>query len=280
MKNLSILLAVLSMGATPLIGEEPSSIDQSIQVTQPEKQLGSFAIAEIRKGYEKGDYDPFLKELDDSYQAVREKNQLTQLIEMRQGLSSDWEKWDDQARRLQEQKGKELIVAVEDEQSSLFRDKVLSVAHSRDNPEQEAALYHIATLRQMAPGTGVNSDENRLIDLDLEYEYKSLQISMPGKSGLDLKEKQMVLRLDKAKKMVDLSMTFQDASLKDEVSLYVQDLDQRLAQTWDMIDLNTFVQGKEKPSNRTEEKVSFILKQYQEKFSDLARQFIAEHEGK
>lgn len=281
MKNLSILLAVLSIGASPLLASEALSpnvkIEQSIQIQQ---KLGVQAIAEIRQAYESGDYDDFLKELDDSYLSARDKNQLTQLIGMREGVSDDWEKWDDQARKLQELRGRELIAAVEDESGSLFKDKVISAATHFSSSEQDDALFRMAALRQMAPNSSENSDENKLIDLDLEYEYKSLHLSTPGKPTSDLKEKQMVLRMEKAQKMSDLSKSFKDASLKKDVDFYVQDLDLRLAQNWDTIDLNALASGRVKPANAREEKVVSILNQYQEKFSDLAKQFIADREAK
>jgi len=281
MKNLSILLTVLSIGTSPLVATESSASDKKIeQLAQAQQKLGAQAIAEIRAKYENGDYNLFLKELDESYQAARDKNQLTQFIEMREGLADDWQKWDEQARKLQELKGRELIAAMETENDSIFKQKVLSAADNTATAEQDSALFRIATLRQMAPGTGANSDENKLIDLDLEYEYKALHISMPGKPVADLKEKQIVLRMEKAQKMVDLSMAFEDASLKKDVVLYVQELDHRLAQNWDTIDLNMLVNGKQKPENSAEEKVALILTQYQEKFSDLAKKFIAEQEKK
>lgn len=281
MKNLSILLAVLSVGSAPLTGLEAATpAVKNEQSVVEEQQSGAQAIRAIRQGYENGDYNLFLKELDDSYRTALGKNQLTQLIEMREGVFADWAKWDDQARKLQEQKGKELIAAMETEGDSIFKEKVLSVASQSSSEEQEAALFRIATLRQMAPGSGQNSDENQLIDLDLEYEYKSLHISMPGQPLSDQKEKQMVLRMEKAKKMADLSMAFHDASLKKDVAFYLHDLDQRLAQTWDTIDLNALANGREKPANAAEEKVVSILNQYQEKFSDLAKQLIAEQKGK
>lgn len=277
MKNLSILLTVLSMGTTPLIGADKMAPKaQMEQPSQIQKKLGNSAISDIRQAYDNGDYNLFLKELDDSYQSARDQNQLTQLSEMREGVFADWGKWEDRLRKLQEQKGKDLIAAVQDEPDSIFKERVLSAAAQLTSPEQDEALFRMATLRQMAPGTGENADENKLIDLDLEYEYKSLHISMPGKSSADQKEKQIVLRMEKAKKMIDLSQAFQDVSLKRDVGLFVQDLDLRLAQIWDTMDLNGLVQSKQKPANRTEEKVASILNQYQEKFSDLTKQFIVQ----
>jgi hypothetical protein len=280
MKNLTILLAVLSLGTWPLIGQESSvsttGVEQSVVAQQ---KLGSMAILEIRKGYENGEYDSFLKELDDSYLAAREKNQLEQLIEMREGISSDWEKWDREAKKIQEQRGRELLAAMENEEDSLLKDKVLSTTAKVMTEEQDEALAHLITFRHMAPGTGKNSDENKLIDLDLEYEYKSLHIGMPGKVASEQKEQQMVLRMEKARKMVALSTTFKDPLLKKEMGLYVQNLDQRLAQSWDVIDLNSLAHRTEKPASVTEEKVISILNQYQEKFSDLAQQLLAEDES-
>jgi hypothetical protein len=279
MKNLSIVLASFLMGASPLLADDPSVPPSKIeQISQ--QPLGSQVIAEIRKGYESGEYDRFLKELDDSYQTAREKNQLTQLIEMREGVSDDWRTWEELAQKLQEKKGKELIAALEDEAPSPFKTKVLSSVADELSPEQEEAIFHMAALRQMAPNTGKNDDENQLIDRDVEYEYKSLHASMPGKSAASSREQQMVLRMDKAKKMLDLSASFKDAALQKDVALYAQNLDQRLAKVWDTMDLNGWVNGPLRAESESQEKVASILKHCQEEFSELAQQYLAKHDGK
>ena len=272
MINLNILLAILSVGSSPLLAVEPSPLSNKTEVVLPQQVLGSQAIDAIREGFENGNYDSFLKELDDSYKGAVAKNQLTQLVEMREGVFEHWKEWETKAQNLQKEKNKELIRAVEDEDPSPFKEKVLSAASNPIAPEQEEALFKIASFRQMAPGSGANEDENRLIDLDLEYEYKALHLAMPGASSANLKEKQIVLRMEKEIKMIELASSFQDASLKKAVDLYAQNLNTRLAQIWDAVDLNALANGKEKIANAAEEKVALILNQYQEKFGDLAKQ--------
>jgi hypothetical protein len=88
------------------------------------------------------------------------------------------------------------------------------------------------------------------------------------------REKQCVLKMEKLARMSELAKNFQDESLKKAVSLYVENFDQRLAQSWDLADLNALANGKIKPSSSLEEQVAALLVRYQEKFSDLTKKFI------
>lgn len=278
MKNLSIILAALSAGTAPLL---PQTAPESVQIVKPAyiaERSGHEAVAMIRQTYEKNGYAEFLKELDDSYTVLKENGRLDEFAEMRTGYSPEWQEWESRAAALQNEKKQDLLSAVQDQKMTPFVEKVRSVSANLSDESHENAIILMANLRAQAPGMGKNSDENRLIDLDLEYEYKSLHIDLPGLPVADRREKQCALMMEKLEKMLAASSEFKDADLKQAVALYAENFDARLAQSWDVADLNALTNGKRKPADALEEKVASILTVYQEKFSDLSRQFFAEHE--
>ncbi len=273
-----MMLAALSIGTAPVLANSFPVIaaSQEVRLAAPNQKSGKAAISSLRQTYENGGYEQFLKKLDDSYQAAQEKNQLEALGEMRSGFSPQLQEWEAKGRVLQEEKNRELLAAVLDQKPSSFVEKVRSAAASLSNERQQAAIDRMAMFRQMVPGTGKNSDENLMIALDLEYEYKSTQIDLPGASMDEKRAKQCVLKMEKLDRILQLSKQFQDASLKDDLNVYAEQFDARLAQSWDIADLNGLASGKTKPECALEEKIARILVLYQEKFSDLTQQLVAD----
>ena len=201
---------------------------------------------------------------------------LTNLTQMRgQEMPPQLEaEWEQRLNDLRMQKNNALLGAISDEDDSVFAEKVRSVAANLTTPDQEIALSRLHSFLAMAPGTGANADENRLIDIDVEYEYKLLHAELPMSevSLQEIQQQQVALRMEKMDKMVEASKSFQDASLKTAVGIASQSLDQRLARNLDGADLNALVKGKAKPSNESEEKVYTTLLLYQGKFSDLMKE--------
>jgi len=274
MKNLSLILAALTAGVSPLAVQ---AVSAPSEIVQPASQDGRQAVASVRESYESGLYAEYLNELESVYQAHLKEGRIEQLAQMREGVKSEWEEWEEEAYALQTVKNAALMDAVKGAESSSLSAKIESAAAPVDE-EHAKAIRQIANLRMMQPGTGKNSDENRLIDLDLEYEFKALHMDLPGSSLEGKKERHLALKMERLDKMRAASEGFQDVSLKNSVALYADGFDNRLASAWDAQDLNDFASGKAKPQNSVEENIAAILKIYQEKFSDLYRKMVAVHE--
>jgi hypothetical protein len=281
MKNLSIILTALTAGTAPLL---PQTAPETKEIVQPAateaERSGKEALREIRQTYDKGGYAEFLKELDDSYKALKESGQLKPLAEMRLGSSPKWQEFEARVETLQNERNQELLDAIDTQKKTPFIEKVISATANLFDKEQRQATDKIANLRGMAPGTGKNSDENLLIDLDLEYEYKSLHIDLPGGAGIGRREMQCALKMEQLDKMLSTSSDFEDDSLNETVALFAENFDESLAQNWDIFDLNALAAGKRKPLDALEDKVASILTRYQEKFSDLWREFLEDNEKK
>lgn len=267
MKTLSIILASLLSLSAPLLGEENVPASPVVEAKVAQQKLGKEETKALRMAYEKGEYDSFLEEMDLSYREVLQKQQLANLAEFRQGSSADQLKWSELSRQLQKEKNEALLKAIEGQEDSLFVQKVRSAASSI--PVQE----RLFTLHQMAPGSGKNKDENRWIDLDLEYEYKSIHLDSVGPAESP-REKHAVLRMEAMDKMVQAAESFADLSLKKEVEAVAKELDARLAKEWDQADLNAIARKKIKAADPLQEKIASLLLSYQEKFHDLSKQYL------
>lgn len=275
MKTITLTLAALFCATGSFAAEDGKT--PAISVTQPiiQEKLGKDAIFQLREAYEEGQYETFLKEMDASYQELADKNQLASLAEMRLGITDD-SKWTEAAKLLQAERNTELNVAIGD-QDSLFAQQVRSVAADLPSPEEDQAISRISAFRQMLPTSGKNVDENALIDLDLEYQYKSLHLDMPltqGEQVDGLREKHYVLRMEKMDKMRAIAQTFEDVELKQAIELTAQNQDARMAQNWDQAELNAYLKGKKKPADTTQNQVVNILEAHQEKLRDLTKNYL------
>jgi hypothetical protein len=276
MVNISTILAALLLtgnGAVP-----PSSPPaQQVEISQPAFTLGKDSISALRAAYEKGEYKEFLTQMDAEYQQALSGKGLDGLMEMRKKeVPADQQKWEGKVSALTAKKNRDLLQVLSDRDGSVFAEKVRSLTANVSTPEQEKAINRLYALVQMAPQTGVNADENKLIDIDVEYEFKSLHATMPM-SDLTAKQRQdyqLILRMDK---MVAASKQFQDHALKQAVGLAAANLDARLARNLDGADLNAFVKGKVKPANETQAKIVEILSSYQGQFSDLMKEIAGSH---
>jgi len=279
MKNLMILFAAISAGTAPLLSQLGPKATETVQLASMDAELsGQEAVGSIRSAYEKGEYAQFLDELNGSYATLEKNGQLKGLADMRSERLPEWQDWEKRALKLQQEKSRALLDAVEGQPMTPFVQKVRSAAKQLSDDTQQKAIDRIVKFRFMAPGTGANEDENRMVDLDLEYEYKSLHLDLPGATASERREKQCALKMEKLDKMVAAAAGFKDDSLKQAVAVYRENFDERLAQSWDIADLNALATGAKKPADATEEKVASLLALYQEKFSELTQQFMSDHE--
>lgn len=274
MKSISIILSSILCAASPLLAQDAPQ--PAAEQTLPSVQLGADSISRIRADYQKGAYDELFTELDESYKQVQSESQLSGLADMRASIQPvpNLTQWEEQRMQLQKERNSILIEALTSDDA--FGQKVRSAASSL-SPEEEQAWHQLARFRTMAPLSGANPDENRLIDLDLEYEYKALHLDMPlieNEQISNRQDKQIALRMQKMDRMAEASKSFQDESLKGAVQFASKSFDKRLTQQRDLGDLMALVKGKQKPQNPQEEKIASILSSYQQKSSDLTKQFL------
>lgn len=255
MKSISTILASLLFATTPLAAEP----------VQLKFELGETTVSNIREAYERGDYDSLFQEKELEYAKAAADNELEGLVEVRANAPTvDVKKWEEKAAKLQKLKNKELLNALSDTDDSIFAKKVRSAAAILSTPDQDNAVSQLDSLLYKAPGTGKDNDENALIAIDLEYEYKLFHS--------DTADQRFALRMEKMDKMTAAAKKFSDAALKQAVGLASANFDARLAQTLDSKDLSDLAKGVVKPANMTEEKVAAIYAAYQANFSDLFKE--------
>jgi len=262
------LAALLSTGAPAVDNDQPETMQEQ-QIVHV-SQTGKSTVAEIRLKYEQGQYDDFLKEMDTSYRHVQETGQLAPLAEMRGEPIEDTE-WLTKTYMLTQERNRDLLAAVNG-QEGLFAEQVRSIASQPASEEEATALANLSKLHLMAPGKGKNSDENALIALDLEYEYKAIHLDMPvigGKVDPAALEKQIVLRMEKMDKMRTIAQGMQDEEWKKTVSLAGNTLDTRLSAMVDRAEIDSLLKGQEKPADAVQEKVVTIFQVHQDKMDEI-----------
>ena len=279
MITISSILAAILCSASPLIGQEEAKAAPTEQVVQEKSQLkmGSEVISSLRSAYQNGEYSEFLKQVDESYKIALSENQLKGLSDMRVAgfpEMKDAQKWEDKVQALENAKKQDLLNSLSDSDDSAFAKKVRSAAASISSSDQQKSLAQLSLFHFMTPNSGKNADENTLIDLDLEYEYKVIQLNTGSDSSDDRRMKQYLLQMERMEKMAAASKSFQDASLKQAVGLAAANCDERLAQNWDTRDLRAIASGKIKPSNENEEKIVAILSSHEAKFHEEFKQFL------
>lgn len=281
MKNLILILAAVSMGAAPMLdslGSDGSESNKKVDISFKQGiLLGKEAIAQVRAGYEKGEYDAFLKELDDQFHQAQAKNALDPFNVSRPSSTSLEKKWDEKVRALEDKKKQALLEMIGQSEGSILVEKIRSVVSNLESEKEQAAIDRIVALQFLPQGSGTNNDEKLLVGLECEYAYKAAHIDLPNASSLEKRQKLAALRMEKLDVMKQVSGQFQDASLKEAIAIYTERFDDRLAQGWDAADLTHLANGAWKPSNPLEEKVVSVLQDYQEKLREMIKDFIADH---
>lgn len=227
---------------------------------------GSTVVAQIREQYKAGDFDDFLKQMDGVYTSVVANGQVDDYSQMRLGSEINLQ-WLDVVKNLQTEKNQLLTNAVSGE-SSVFSEKVMNVAtFSETDP-------FIFNIHQKKPGLGKNQDENALIQIDLEYEVKGLNLDqLPNDSkfkSMDPQVLQYVLKMEQTDKMLLASQSFTDNDLKAAVDKFANNLDRQLSVNYDAKDLYALAKDQNKAQTTAEKNVTFVLQNHQEKLSQSA----------
>ncbi len=225
-KVFGIALAAALLSITAGFGVEQIG---SLAIAEASQQgsylLGSDAIAKIRDDYRQGRYNSFFKEMDAFYDDAAQD-----LPSIRGGLSED-----DFAkiRELRQEFDQKLNEALLSADSALSQKIVSAMLSTSDDLFQR--------LHQKEPGEGKNNDENALIALDVEYQYKALHLDRPSNEGdpQEIRQKHYALKMEQMDKMLLASQSFEDQDLKQAVQAYGENIDQHLSHSWDFRDLYT-----------------------------------------
>lgn len=267
---MQIILAALTLATADAAVQQLQEPKAEIQAVQ--NLFFHDSVEQVRQDYADGKYRDTFNELNDSYNEVRQDDGLKALAEMRLGFTSMHSSWEQAMKEALKERNQELILAVKDDHSPLS-EKVKLATQPLD-PEVESSYEMLARLQTLAPGQGSNDDENAIIAIDFEYEYKAIHLDLPivyGQKGNNLWEKQIALKMEKMDRMLEASKSFQDASLKKAIETIHSHFDALLTQSSHIGDLTRIARN---PTTPLEEKITSILMKYREKFADLSKEFL------
>jgi hypothetical protein len=260
-KTLGLFAAAVVCSAGVLADEtvaKPSTISHTLQ----KNSLGKDAILQIRTDFQNGRYDDFLKTVDASYQEVVENKQILEFAKMRDETPLSRETIE-KIHQLQIERAEKISQIIGTEES-LFVQKVRSALLNSFVIEGEEFF---AQLHQMPLGSGASSDENALIALDVEYDYKVTHVIS---TNPDVSRDMLVaLKMEQIDKMVLLALSFKDESLKQLVENMRDHFDYKLVQSWDFIDMYAMLRAEPLDAGSLEGKIAAILQEHQERLAEM-----------
>ena len=223
---ISIFLASILCAGAPLAVENvQGETSASTQTMSNSYEVGSAIVEKVRIDSKNGKYIEFLKEMDKDYNEAKANQGLEGLIELRKeaGKANIHPEFARSYDTIQASKNEQLLNAVGNDNSA-FAQKVRSAAASFSKDDQV-----LRSLNFKAPGTAETKDENSVIDIDLEYYYKSIHLDSSGDATADRKEKHIALELEKMDRLVQAAKSFEDKDLKKAIDRASSTFDQRLA---------------------------------------------------
>ena len=263
------LTALMGVGATGIFTQDKREIVQSVE----NSLTGEEAITALRQSYEAGNYENLLVDFEADYKTLVEDGSFDEFVKMREPLPEDEKldaiakEWEAQYRDLIVERNAKLVTACNGQGDELVCKRVASLLTELPD-DQKQALNYLSSLRLKSPEMAANADEQKLIEIDLASEFKMIHLDAEhaAKPVENRAEKQIVLRMDMMKQMVEASKSFENKSLKETVSLASQSLDAMQARIWDLNLLNATMK---KPSSDVEKAVASILGEHKERSQDL-----------
>jgi hypothetical protein len=269
----SIFLASILCFGVPLASEKGQSKEIS-KVEANSYLTGDSVVERTRTQYNEGKYSEFLNKMDKDYRQAKKNNGLEGLIELRKetakvNIHPEFMRSYD---IIQSSKSENLLSAVKGASSALSK-KVESA--TRAVPKESDLLR---VLHFKVPGDHeLTKDESTVVDIDIEYYYKSIHLDSTANSKdslTDRKEKHMALSMEKMDRLKEASKSFEDKALQKSIESLALNLDSRLAKSYDMRDLIALSRGIIKPVTTLEKKVASIVASSQGEIADLHRQLL------
>jgi hypothetical protein len=274
---ISLILTSLLCASAPLssfavvasLGEASSTPAPTTQVAAPSYILGSEVVQTTREQYAEGSYRDFLNKMDKDYAAAKKESALEGLIEIRKegARAQIHPEFARSYRVIQDLKNQQLLESVTGDDTSILSKKIHSATTAPKILDET-----LRSLSTKVPETGKNSDENALIDIDLEYYYKSIHLD--SSKATERSAKHMALEMEKGDRMLKASQSFEDKALQKAVENHVLLLDEQLAKSYDMSDLNNLAKGKFKPVSPAEKEAAAAVSRAQGALADLHRHLL------
>jgi hypothetical protein len=258
MKKIFLVLTALSTClAFPSWSEEKTLISVGAETSNAPSNKD--IVEWTRASYEEGEYKSFLKAMDQKYQEGVDAHEVEGLISFLKQTGKYSNDPKTSQAFLQEKHQKQLQDLIENEDTSLFVEKVRISATPLPKEAQDA--FQTLTMIQMKePGTGDHADENKVNDLIHECIFKiyHLKATHTG-SAQELKQKETVLEMQCFDKLKKASESFSNESLKNKINAASEHVDFYLIQKKDTMDLIAYHAGLKEPKSELEKKVVQVI---------------------
>lgn len=215
-------------------------------------------LRSVEKSYQAGEYNKFLKSLDEEYRKAGKAGMLSSVFK-------DMKKWNStkESELFQDFQVKEICTTHEDAE---ICKKIESIANLSLSDNQIKAVKFLNSLKNQMPDKDLDIPENKLAAIQAEFDLKMslLKLALARKdknAALDSK-KRIVLTLEKFRKMEEAASKFEDPKWKTLVQDAKAAFEHSYEARSEFAYLKDLAAGKITPKNETEEKIKGLVQNF------------------
>lgn len=284
LKALFMLTLVFSTFAT---GEEVKKAQIEVN-----KSLQPKFMDKVLSDYNEGKYQPFLRQVHESYIDANKKWEYNSILEERKKLSTVVQDFDSpktdtfkkKIAKLQEAENREIADLCISEPNSVLIREIKDMLFFTPSQYEQESLQYLANLNWKFKGDGKTPLENKLIEIDTEFWLKSLSLDLLAtQNKIDAKtyeKRSAVLHLEKLRQM---QLVCQDQEIHPKIRGYIETAKKIYpkvhASSLTRKYLHNLATGKSQPQNQTEAKLQAIVTRYHLKQQELIKEYFPEEKN-
>jgi len=254
-----------------------SAIESALKAPTTYPVAGKQVFGEVETAYQRGEYDKFLRALDEQYRRAGQAGALRGVFETARTVLQDkaqefQEAQKEKIAKLDKDRNRRLLEAVELLPNSAIAKTVDQVVFFKLAPQFQDVLSELASLKYVLPKEGGGIAE-QISALETEYMIKShlLHIGnhLSESSKEDLGKKKIALSLEKLSRMKTIAREGKDPVWEEKIATAQLAFRIRNAFQWDLQTLRSLGEGELSAKNPVEENVQQIMMEYLQQLRSL-----------
>ena len=249
------------------------SVSMATSIEGVETSPGKEIVREVEASYKKGEFDTFLRQIDEQYQSAGKAGVLRGLFEsakaaqkgQREAIAANVETYKIEKEKLDQGRNQKLLDAIAENPDLAIVKKVDSVVFNTLSTQQREVLEELGSLKYHVPDDATGTIENKISALETEYFIKSLLLDVVAHRSTvseNFEQKKIALTLEKFDRMEQATKDYRSETWAEKIEVAKEANRSERAAKADFNALKELAYGDTAPQNSVEEKVKEIMIDY------------------